>query len=355
MTNHIRLIAASLLLSVLAAGTASAQQDTLQVSSRYTSHVIFSTDVTYADMSNTQAIAAKIVEQNKNMIALKARESFTEPCSISALESNGRMWTFIVVYRDSPERLIVDTRVQRGQPQQSGQQASQTGSRPGQAEVKSGRGPERKAGRAAGQSRGESQPDHDGGGSIFSSGKSRNRSLRRNGNTPDGGSCGSSYGRTASSGSGSVSTWKRGDAPTLEEVAAMPRKLYHIGTSGYGVDIQIENIYSYSDITYMVISVENGSGISWDVTDATFVIESRRQTRRTVSYDRTVFPRSRYGTLGAGPGGAGRIVYSFDKMTLSEDQMLKVYLYESSGERNLVMTVSPDDINRAKSLADVRR
>ena len=355
MTNHIRLIAASLLLSVFAAGSASAQQDTLQVSSRYTSHVIFASDVTYADMSNPQVIAAKVVEQNKNMIALKARGSFPEPCSISALESNGRMWTFIVVYRDSPDRLIVDTRVQRGQPTQSDQQVSQTGSRPGLAEVKGGRRPERKTGKAANQSRHEGLADHDGGGSIFSSGKSRNRSDRRNGNSSDRDSYGSSYGQAASPGSGNVSTWKRGDAPTLEEVAAMPRKLYHIGTSGYGVDVQVEDIYSYSDITYVVISVENGSGISWDVTDATFVIESRRQTRRTVSYDQTVFPKSRYGTLGAGPGGAGRIVYSFNKLTLSEDQVLKVYLYESSGERNLVMTVSPDDINRAKSLADVRR
>ena len=123
MTRQLRLIAASLLLSVLAAGTASAQQDTLQVSSRYTSHVIFSTDVTYADMSNSQVITAKVVEQNKNMIAVRARSVFSEPCSISALESNGRMWTFIVVYRDSPDELIVDTREQRRRPQQQAEPA----------------------------------------------------------------------------------------------------------------------------------------------------------------------------------------------------------------------------------------
>ena len=65
---------------------------------------------TYADMSNSRSIAAKVIEQNKNMIAVKAREPFTEPCSISALESNGRMWTFVVIFDDSPSVLIVDTR-----------------------------------------------------------------------------------------------------------------------------------------------------------------------------------------------------------------------------------------------------
>ena len=413
MTRQLRLIAASLLLSVLAAGTASAQQDTLQVSSRYTSHVIFSTDVTYADMSNSQVITAKVVEQNKNMIAVRARSVFSEPCSISALESNGRMWTFIVVYRDSPDELIVDTREQRRRPQQQAEpapsssyqsrqpqaqsapresyanddsrQRSSYSARDGrraqreqeiaeaerqrQAEEreKAGRKAQKKADRQARREQyAQEYGEYDGGGSVFSSGKSSGKaskkaskdsydsSSRSSRDDAYSGSYGDSYAPSSSRAS-NVSTWKQGDAPMLSDVAGMPRKLYHIGTSGYGVDVQVENIYSYSDITYMVISVENGSGISWDVTDATFVIESRRQTKRTVSYDQTVFPKSRYGTLGAGPGGAGRIVYSFDKMTLSEDQVLKVYLYESSGQRNLVMTVSPDDINRAKSLADVRR
>ncbi len=405
--HNIRLLAASLLALLAGAFGAAAQQDTLQVSSRYTSHVIFSTDVTYADMSNTQSITAKVVEQNKNMIAVRARGVFTEPCSISALESNGRMWTFIVVYRDSPEQLIVDTREQRRRPQpepapapsssssyQNGGQQTRPAERESYSREDTGGGQrssysardDRRAQREQEIARAEQQrlaeeqeradrkaqkkadrqarreqyaqeySDYEGGGSVFSSGKSSkasNKASKSSSGSYSRSSRGDAY--DGGYGASNVSTWKQGDAPMLSDVAEMPRKLYHIGTSGYGVDVQVENIYSYSDITYMVISVENGSGISWDVTDATFVIESRRQTKRTVSYDQTVFPKSRYGTLGAGPGSAGRIVYSFDKMTLSEDQVLKVYLYESSGQRNLVMTVSPDDVNRAKSLADVRR
>ena len=273
-------------LALLSSAAAIAQSDTLRVSARYTTHVIFSTDITYADKSDGGTIAAKVVEQNKNMIALKARAPFTEPCSVSALESNGRMWTFIVVYDDSPERLIVDTRRQASEVTEDSSEDRQ-----------------KKAGKK--QTKKE---------------------------------------RTAS-------TWKSGDAPTLEEVSKMGRELHHIGTSGYGVTVLCENIYSYSDITYMVFSVDNTSGISYDVTDATFVIESRKRSKRTVAYDQTVFPRSRYGSLTAGPGQKGRIVYSFDKMTLSKDQALRVYLYENGGQRNLVMTVSPSDINRAKSLS----
>lgn len=279
---------------------ASAQSDTLRVSAHFTSHVIFSTDVTYADMSNSRSIAAKVIEQNKNMIAVKAREPFTEPCSISALESNGRMWTFVVVFDDSPSKLIVDTR-----------ERERIKARESQPELQ------------------DENVDKD-----KRNGRKRERKVPAKKRTD---------GQTAS-------TWKTGDAPTLDEVSSLSREVFHIGTSGYGISVMCENLYSYSDITYMVLSVRNGSGISYSVADATFVIESRKQSKRTVSYDQTVFPRSRYGSLSAGPGENGKIVYSFDKMTLSKDQVLRIYLYEEGGQRNLVMTVSPSDINKAKSI-----
>ena len=279
---------------------ASAQSDTLRVSAHFTSHVIFSTDVTYADMSNSRSIAAKVIEQNKNMIAVKAREPFTEPCSISALESNGRMWTFVVVFDDSPSKLIVDTR-----------ERERIKARESQPEMKDENADDGKR-----------------------NGRKRERKVPANKRTD----------------SQTASTWKTGDAPTLDEVSSLSREVFHIGTSGYGLSVMCENLYSYSDITYMVLSVRNGSGISYSVADATFVIESRKQSKRTVSYDQTVFPRSRYGSLSAGPGEEGKIVYSFDKMTLSKDQVLRIYLYEEGGQRNLVMTVSPSDINKAKSI-----
>ena len=202
------------------------------------------------------------------------------------------MWTFIVEYEDSPRSLIVDTRNHRKEePMQPSVQGQDGGRR-----------------------------------------RKRDTGERQ----------------------ATASTWKSGDAPMLDEVGGMERELYHIGTSGYGITLLCENIYSYSDITYMVFSVDNRSGISYQVTDATFVVESRRQSKRTVAYDQTVFPKSRFGNISAGPGAKGRLVYSFDKMTLSKDQVLRVYFYENGGQRNLVMTVSSNDINKAKSLAGKR-
>jgi hypothetical protein len=40
------------------------QSDSLKVSTAFTTHVIFPTELTYADLSNTEVVAAKIIEQN---------------------------------------------------------------------------------------------------------------------------------------------------------------------------------------------------------------------------------------------------------------------------------------------------
>ena len=260
--------------ALIAALSASAKVDTLRLSSSYTTHIIFATDVTYADLSNNRLVAAKIVEQNKNMLAVKARCSFTESTSISALESNGRMHTWIVQFDPSPADLIIDTRVQN-----------------------------------AALPEAESSPR-----------KGKDRGVSRTGQS---------------------------NAPVLSEIIDRPQGLYHLGASQYDISVLCENIYAYSDITYIILSLKNASGVSYDISDATFVVESKKKEKRTVIFDKTLFPRSRYGSLSAGPGEVARIAYSFDKMTLSKDQVLKVYFYETSGQRNLVLSLDTYDINKA--------
>ena len=100
----------TLFIALLFCLASNAQTDTLKISTAYTTHIIFSTDVTYADLSNNRIVAAKVVEQNRNILAIKARCPFEETTSISALEANGTMHTYIVAYEESPKTLIIDER-----------------------------------------------------------------------------------------------------------------------------------------------------------------------------------------------------------------------------------------------------
>ena len=255
------------LISALTTSLCFAQTDTLKISSAYTTHLIFSSDIVYADLSSPADVVAKIIEQNRNLLAVKARSPFTGSTSISALESNGTMHTFIVSYDPYPEQLVIDMR--------ANQVVNQESTR-------------REVGRGA-----------------------------------------------------------RADAPELSEMTNTKQKLYHLGARKYGITVMCEDIVSYSDITYVVLSVRNRSSVSYNVTDGTFVIESKKKGKRAVSFEKGIQPKNRHGSLSAAPRETVKIAYSFDKLTLASDQVLKIYLYEQGGQRNINVTLSADDINKA--------
>ncbi len=279
-----RILTALLALTLSFQGFCQQKSDTLKVSSTYTTHIIFNTDLIYADISNSQVMAAKILEQSRNMMALKAREPFTTPLSVSALESNGSMHTFIVKYEADPQSLVYDQRL-RDEP-------NPTDSLP---QVR--------------------------------------KKKDRNG-----------------SGEGTVAgLYRKRDAPLLSEVVDAKQTLWHISKRQYDIDVTCINIITYSDITYLVFNLENHSGVSYECSDATFVVESKKQTKKSVVYDKNIFPKSRFGTISCEPGKNTKIGYSLDKLSLSKDQILKVYFYEKGGQRELVLTINPEDINKART------
>ena len=255
------------LISALTTSLCFAQTDTLKISSAYTTHLIFSSDIVYADLSSPADVVAKIIEQNRNLLAVKARSPFTGSTSISALESNGTMHTFIVGYDPYPQQLVIDMRTNQVVTQES---------------------------------------------------------TRRE-----------------------VGRGSKADAPELSEMTKTKQKLYHLGARKYGITVMCEDIVSYSDITYVVLSVRNRSSVSYNVTDGTFVIESKKKGKRAVSFEKGIQPKNRHGSLSAAPGETVKIAYSFDKLTLASDQVLKIYLYEQGGQRNINVTLSADDINKA--------
>ena len=243
-------------------------QDTLFVSVSQTVHVRFSSELKYVNLGSRD-IVAKIVEGSKDFVAVKAREAFDFCTSMSCLESNGSMHTFLVAYREHPRRLEVDTRLSPSAP------AAATA-------------PQDSA--------------------FFSSPSS------------------------------------------LTEIASMKKELYHIGTSGYGIQVLCENIFYKDDVLFLLISVKNSSAVSYELASPRFAVESARKTRRGLQYEKAVFPRASYGLGAVAPDTEGRLVFTFDKTTLVRGQVFRVYFYEKGGARNLVMTLNGKDVNGAKRL-----
>lgn len=250
-----------------------AQADTLRLSSSFTTHVIFPTDLAYVDLSDTYLVAAMIVEQSKNVLALKACQPFSGATSVTAIESNRQIHPFIVVYDPAPKDLVVD--FSRSTQGASAEPAATT---PVSVPVQ----PKQK-------------PQH-----------------------------------------------------SMEEIYDMPQGVFHITRKENEIGVVCENIVSYGDVLYMVLSLENKSSTDYRIEGATFCIEPKKKAERTALQPKPVFARNRYGNLSAAPGQKSREVYSFDKMTLQKGQVLRIYFYESDDQRNIILDIDWKDLNNAQ-------
>ena len=93
---------------IAAALSANAQQvDTIKISNIATTHIRFSSEIKYVDLSN-KVLAAKIVEGSRDIIALKAKEPFYFITTMSCLEANGAMHTYLVQFEEYPKQLVIE-------------------------------------------------------------------------------------------------------------------------------------------------------------------------------------------------------------------------------------------------------
>ena len=106
-----------------------------------------------------------------------------------------------------------------------------------------------------------------------------------------------------------------------------------------------EDIAIKYDVTYLVLSIENNSAVSYAMSSPRFVIESKRKTKRGLVYEKQIFPKHCYSECVTAPEKESRIVYSFDKVTLANGQVFRIYFYEDAGPRNFVLSFGMKDIN----------
>ena len=247
--------------------------DTVYISTLSTTHIRFSSELKYVDLSN-KVLSARIVEGSKDIVAVKAKEAFEFTTTMSCLEADGGLHTFIVAYDERPKVLIVDMR--------------RSSARPGMTDLtKTG---------------------------MTDMTKPETLDLSRW--TPD----------------------------VAEVLDSLEREIYHIGDVAYDIKVLCENVIIKDDVTYIVLSVENGSAVSYSMSSPRFVIESKRKTKRGLVYENQLFPKQTLGESVTAPGTVSRMVFSFDKVTLVKGQVFRIYLYEDGGPRNFVLSFGVRDL-----------
>ena len=112
----------------------------------------------------------------------------------------------------------------------------------------------------------------------------------------------------------------------------------------YDIKILCENVIIKDDVTYIVLSIENSSAVSYSMSSPRVVIESKRKTKRRLVYEKQLFPKRTSGECTVAPETMSRLVFSFNKVTLVKGQVFRIYLYEDDGPRNFVLSFGGRDL-----------
>lgn len=319
----------------------SAQQNirTVEIGQLSVTHILFTSDLTYVNIASPNVMRAKVVESSKNMLALQATSEFAFQTTISALETNGDMHTFYIRYNSTPSELLIDTRVGQG----SSQGSVNTQIRPEQPQAAS---QSQASGGTEQQAKPQQRPRNGGNDSGSAAQGGNSRASRQQAQQQQ-------QQRQSTSGvnvtSTETSNFGRGNAPSIEEVMRKGRNLYHITDKCYGMEADCINIYAYSDQLYIVLSLNNKSDIGYDAGDAQFTVETKKVSAKTLQSDKPIWPKSSFGKLACAPNSMTKIGYTIPKLTLQKNEVLKVYIYEKDGTRNLFLTLDAKDVNYAVS------
>ena len=279
-----RVILFAVLLTAFVNVATASSIDTVYISTMSTTHIRFSSELKYVDLSN-KVLSARIVEGSRDIVSVKAKEAFEFTTTMSCLEADGRLHTFIVAYDENPEVLIVDMR--------------RFPVRPGMTDLtKTG---------------------------MTDMTKPRVTNLIEPGMTD-------------------LVQWNRDEKVGVLD--SLEREIYHIGDVAYDIKILCENVIIKDDVTYIVLSVENGSAVSYSMSSPRFVIESKRKSKRGLVYEKQLFPKHTSGETVTAPGSVSRMVFCFDKVTLVKGQVFRIYLYEDGGPRNFVLSFGVQDLRK---------
>ena len=294
---------------------------TVEIGLLSTTHIIFTSDLTYVDISMPTVITAEIIPSSKNMFSIKALQEFDFTTTVSALEANGTLHTFQVKFNPYPTDLLVDTRINDDSPEGS----INTQERPSTArEVPSD---EQVKSVLANQPR------------VPTTNSSNSIPTMRIPEAPRGVNVTSSQ----------TSNFSKADAPTLQEIVKRPQQIFHVGDKNFKVEAYCTNIFVYSDLIYVVVEVINKSDIGFEAGEAQFAIETKTKKKQYLESEKDVWAKSSYGTLSCKPRGRTVVGYTIPKFTLLKNEALRIYIYEKRGSRNLVLTLKAKDINYAVS------
>ena len=132
------------------------------------------------------------------------------------------------------------------------------------------------------------------------------------------------------------------------------RVIRHIGCKKYGIQTLLKGIYINNDLLYLHTSLRNTSDISFDIDHIRFKVVDKKVARRTAMQENIIEPVRTYNRLTTVDGKATvRNIFVLPKLTLPDDKLLVVEIYEKGGARHQSFRIENTDLVAAKPISEL--
>lgn len=149
--------------------------------------------------------------------------------------------------------------------------------------------------------------------------------------------------------------------PSLTEVVLKTiyqqnrRFVRHIAARSYGIQSQIKGIYVHNGKFYVHLETKNKSNVPFTVDFCTYKIIDKQVAKRTVSQEKQVVPLRQYPGLEViSDHSIASNVILLDQFTITDEQVVRIEVFEKNGARNQVLEIENSDLVAAKPVAELK-
>ncbi|AZB25136.1 Bacteroides conjugative transposon TraN protein [Sphingobacterium multivorum] len=149
--------------------------------------------------------------------------------------------------------------------------------------------------------------------------------------------------------------------PSLTEVVLKTiyqqnkRYVRHIAARSYGIQSILKGIYVHNGKFYFHLEAKNRSNVPFVVDFCTYKIVDKQIAKRTVSEEKQLVPVRQYPGLEviSDNSVAGNVIL-LDQFTITDEQVLRIEIFERNGARNQVLEIENSDLVAAKPVSEMK-
>lgn len=133
------------------------------------------------------------------------------------------------------------------------------------------------------------------------------------------------------------------------------RYVRHIAARSYGMQSLLKGIYVHNGKFYFHLEMKNRSNVPFMVDFCTYKIVDKQVAKRTVSQERQLVPLREYpGLEVVSDNSNASNVILLDQFTFTDQQVLRIEVFERNGARNQVLEIENSDLVVAKPVSEMK-